>query len=165
MLLRCPRFGVGEFDFENRAPRHLGNACCHHSCCKRNVVWNIVLYEIVVPLRATEICGDRLIVLCIEKRVGCVSRNRQRDGYCYNSDSVHAHATILNGDGLIIHARIFSVSLDAFASPYHSRPNGSASEIRSTPRRSLRGPTSYSCTDLVTLIASSFLRSDASLLA
>src|SRR5215510_11357737 len=30
---------------------------------------------------------------------------------------------------------------DAFGSPYHKRPNGSTSEIRSTPRWSLRGQT------------------------
>jgi hypothetical protein len=32
--------------------------------------------------------------------------------------------------------------LIAFGAPYHNRPNGSASEIRLTPRLSLRGRTS-----------------------
>jgi len=32
--------------------------------------------------------------------------------------------------------------LTAFGSAYHGRPNGSTSEIRSTPRLSLRGSTS-----------------------
>src|SRR6516225_3123957 len=94
MLLRCPRFGVSEFDFENCAPRHLRNARRNKTCCERNFVWNIVLWKFVVPFRAAEICGDRLIVLCIQKRVGRVSRNRQQDGYRYNPDSVHAHTTI-----------------------------------------------------------------------
>jgi hypothetical protein len=35
--------------------------------------------------------------------------------------------------------------LIAFGSAYHSRPNGSESEIRSTPRLSLRGRTSSEC--------------------
>src|SRR5262249_7310626 len=77
-----------------------------------NVVRNFMLHEFVVPLRAAEIYGNRLIVLCIQKRVSRVSRNRQRDGYRYNPDSVHAHTTILNGDGLTMPARIFSVSPD-----------------------------------------------------
>src|SRR5262245_61708794 len=52
---------------------------------------------------------ERLIGLCIEKRVGRVTMNCQRDGYRYNPKSVRAHTTILNNDGLTTHARIFSV--------------------------------------------------------
>src|SRR5437667_10792895 len=46
-LLQRTRFEIGKFDFENRTPRHFGNARCNHSRSERD----FTLIYFVAPLR------------------------------------------------------------------------------------------------------------------
>src|SRR6185437_9663358 len=88
--------------FENRAPRHLGNALRNHSRSERD----LVLLNLISPLGPSKFGGNRLVGRRIEKWVCCVSKAGQQDRYHYCRDSAPVHVAILTIRRLTMHARI-----------------------------------------------------------